>query len=69
MPRLQLPSTDLHSLDVTVSLCFNLYIRMFLTILLTSLARDACALGSTEVEIEVLGKKENFSLSVYAFGW
>ena len=27
---------------------------MFLTILLTSLARDACALGSTEVEVEVL---------------
>ena len=27
--RVQLRSTDLHSLDVTAVLCFNLYIRMF----------------------------------------
>ena len=47
-----LPSTELHLLDSTAHDVFNCKYDVF-NLLLTSLARDAYALGSTKVEVDV----------------
>ena len=49
--RVQRPSTELHLLDSTAHDVFNCKYDVF-NLLLTSLARDAYALGSTKVEVE-----------------
>ena len=50
--RVQLPSTELHLLDSTAHDVFNCKYDVF-NLLLTSLARDAYALGCTKVEVEI----------------